>query len=511
MLGNIRSTAGLRNAPPLRLPLARPADEYGASFPRPPLPLAETMPLASVPASRIRALALLLMLSACGGVTEPARPAPTDSTVLDAGTDPASGGAMTVFDASPAAFGQPGPTLTAAQRALHDVGDKLFDANFVPDLAADHGGLGPRFVNVACAACHLNDGRGSAPQPGGPFASLLFRVSVPGADAHGGPAPVPGFGTQLEFRGAPGLPPVAMGTLAYADSIDQFADGTPDTLHVPRYGIAAPYRPLPVTVFLSPRLAPPNFGLGLLEAVPAATIEALAGARAAVSAGVAGHVNRVWDPTVGQTVLGRFGLKANVGSLLQQTAGAFNADMGVTSTFFPAEPCSDAIAACGAHAPDVSDSVLAAVTAYVRTLAVPARRNTGAAAVLRGQALFASAGCALCHTPTLQTGTVAGEPELSGQTIHPYTDLLLHDMGPGLADGRPDYRATGREWRTPPLWGIGLTGTVSRNVSYLHDGRARSLLEAVMWHGGQAAAAREVVRGLSRADRDALLAFLQSL
>jgi len=468
------------------------------------------MPPALAPALCIRTTALLIAVCACG-VTDPGPPAAVDTAVLNACTDPASGGAMTVLDASATAFGQPGPTLTAAQRALHDIGDKLFDVNFVPDPAADHGGLGPRFVNVACAACHLNDGRGSAPQPGGPFASLLFRVSVPGVDAHGGPAPVLAFGTQLEFRGAPGLPTVAIGTLSYADSIDQFADGTPDTLHVPAYGIAAPYRALPATVLLSPRLAPPNFGLGLLEAVPDAAIEALAAGRAALVAGVAGHPNRVWDPTAGRMVLGRFGLKANVGSLLQQTAAAFNADMGVTSSFLPAEPCSDAIAACGAHAPDVSDSVLTAVTAYIRTLAVPARRSTEAPAVLRGQALFASAGCALCHTPTLQTGTVAGDPELSGQTIHPYTDLLLHDMGPGLADGRPDYLATGREWRTPPLWGIGLTGTVNRNVSFLHDGRARSLLEAVMWHGGQAAAARAVVRGLSRADRDALLAFLQSL
>ncbi|HUX34385.1 MAG TPA: di-heme oxidoredictase family protein [Gemmatimonadaceae bacterium] len=468
------------------------------------------MPPAPAPALCIRTAALLIAVGACG-VTDPVLPAAADTAVLTAGTDPASGGAMTVLDASATAFGQPGPTLTTAQRALHDIGDKLFDANFVPDPTADHGGLGPRFVNVACAACHLNDGRGSAPQPGGPFASLLFRVSVPGVDAHGGPAPLLAFGTQLEFRGAPGLPTVAMGTLSYADSIDQFADGTPDTLHVPAYGIAAPYRVLPATVLLSPRLAPPNFGLGLLEAVPDATIEALAGARAAVAAGVAGHPNRVWDPTAGRLVLGRFGLKANVGSLLQQTAAAFNTDMGVTSSFLPTEPCSDAIAACGAHAPDVSDSVRTAVTADIRTLAVPARRNPEAPAVRRGQALFASAGCALCHTPTLQTGTVAGDPELSAQTIHPYTDLLLHDMGAGLADGRPDYLATGREWRTPPLWGIGLTGTVSRNVSYLHDGRARSLLEAIMWHGGQAAAARAVVRGLSRADRDALLAFLQSL
>jgi CxxC motif-containing protein (DUF1111 family) len=300
-------------------------------------------------------------------------------------------------------------------------------------------------------------------------------------------------------------------SVQYSDSVDTFADGTPDTLHVPHYTLGAPYRPVPSGLLLSPRVSPPNFGLGLLEAVPEATIRALALDPGYNEAGVAGHANTVWDPSVQRSVLGRFGLKANVGSLLQQTVGALNADIGITSSILPVEPCDDPVPGCAAHAPEASDSLVAVLTAYIRTLAVPARRHVDDPVVQRGQVLFSQAGCDLCHIPTLQTGVVDGEPELSGQRIHPYTDLLVHDMGRGLADGRPDYLASGSEWRTTPLWGIGLTQVVSRRLSFLHDGRARSLLEAVMWHGGQGSASRERVRQMSKADRDALIAFLMSL
>jgi CxxC motif-containing protein (DUF1111 family) len=449
--------------------------------------------------------------------------AETAATGVD--TDARSGGAMTVYDATSRAFDQPGPTLTAAQLANHDAGASAFAATYLPSPdpvttsgTGDAGypaplnpGLGPRFENVGCSQCHAGNGRGTPPAPGESFFSMLFRMSVPGSDAHGGPAPVPGYGTQLELVALSGLTPMARMSVQYADSIDRFADGAPDTLHVPRYTMDAPYLPLPAGVMYSPRAAPPSFGLGLLEAVAAPTIEALATAPASVAAGVAGHPNYVWDPTSSRIVLGRFGVKANTGSLLEQVAAALNADMGITSSVFPNETCDDPVPGCATHPPEASDSLLAVLAAYVRTLAVPARRNSSAADVEHGQTLFASAGCSLCHVPTLQTGTVAADPELSDQRIHPYTDLLLHDMGPGLADGRPDYLATGSEWRTPPLWGIGLTATVNGHTTFLHDGRARSLLEAIMWHGGQGAAARERVRVMSKSDRDALIAFLMSL
>jgi CxxC motif-containing protein (DUF1111 family) len=209
--------------------------------------------------------------------------------------------------------------------------------------------------------------------------------------------------------------------------------------------------------------------------------------------------------------VGRFGLKANTPTIVDQVGGAFNNDMGITSSSFPNEPCYDAIPTCLTHAPDISDTVLQAVVAYVRTLGVPARRNIHATSVQRGATVFVSVGCAGCHVPTLVTGTVSNEPELSNQTIHPYTDLLLHDMGPGLADNRPDFAASGSQWRTRPLWGIGLTQLVNGRLNFLHDGRAQSLLEAIMWHGGQAASAQRQVQQLSTSDRNALLDFLNSL
>jgi CxxC motif-containing protein (DUF1111 family) len=178
---------------------------------------------------------------------------------------------------------------------------------------------------------------------------------------------------------------------------------------------------------------------------------------------------------------------------------------------FPAESCEEYRLGCGRHELELSDETLAAATFYVQTLGVPARRDVGDFRVRTGEALFASAGCAGCHMPTMRTGFLAGVAEVSQQTIHPYTDLLLHDMGPALADNRPDFGASGREWRTAPLWGIGLVETVNGHTNFMHDGRARSLLEAVLWHGGEAARSREVVRHMSAAQRQALIKFLQSL
>jgi CxxC motif-containing protein (DUF1111 family) len=213
--------------------------------------------------------------------------------------------------------------------------------------------------------------------------------------------------------------------------------------------------------------------------------------------------------------LGRFGWKANQPSLLQQTAAAANGDMGLTSTLFPSKPCTaveqDCAAAPRGQQPELSDARLADVVAYLAGLAVPDRRDAEAPAVRRGEALFAAAGCDRCHAPTWVTAGLPGFPELAGQTIHPYSDLLLHDLGSGLADGRPDHLAGRRDWRTPPLWGIGLARQVNPAAGYLHDGRARTLLEAILWHGGEAKPARDRVARLPAEQRNDLLAFLNSL
>lgn len=231
--------------------------------------------------------------------------------------------------------------------------------------------------------------------------------------------------------------------------------------------------------------------------------------------GISGRPNWVWDALNNRMTLGRFGWKAGQPSLLQQTAAAFNGDMGITTSLFPAQNCmapqTDCVAAPSGGEPEISDDDLLKVVLYASALAVPQQRQANDPAVRQGWQLFQQAGCADCHTPTLQTGIHPTIPALSNQTIHPFTNLLLHDMGEGLADNRPEWAATGREWRTPPLWGIGLFETVNGHTTYLHDGRARSLEEAILWHGGEAEAAQKAFIGLSKTERDALIRFLKSL
>jgi CxxC motif-containing protein (DUF1111 family) len=274
-------------------------------------------------------------------------------------------------------------------------------------------------------------------------------------------------------------------------------------------------------VMLSPRLAPPMIGLGLLELVPEADILAAADPDDRDGDGISGRPNRVWSRALSRSTLGRFGWKAGEATIPDQTAGAFAADIGLSTPLIP-EPwgdCSQAQEQCrrGPHGlspgetTEVSRTLFDLVVFYGRNLAVPPRRDVDAPAVRRGEQLFAAAGCASCHRPLLVTGRDPTRPEHSLITIRPYTDLLLHDMGEELADGRPEWQASGREWRTAPLWGLGLTRTVSEQVALLHDGRARSPLEAILWHGGEAQAARDRVIALSRDERAALLAFLDSL
>jgi CxxC motif-containing protein (DUF1111 family) len=445
---------------------------------------------------------ILGLVAACGDSTD-------NSTTND--SDALSGGETTVFNATSAAFSFPAPNLSAADLGTHLAGDAGFEVSFVTAPAPVNPGLGPLFNNNSCVSCHTGDGRGRPPLPGEQLTSMLFRLSVPGTDANGGPNPVPGFGTQLQQRASQGMAGEAAVTMTYAESTLTFGDGANYSLYVPTYTVSNPYTPFPGTVLTSPRVAPPNFGLGLLEAIPEATIVGMSDEADADGDGISGKANFVYDPIAGTTKLGRFGWKANTATLLTQTAGAYNADIGITSSYLPLENCSGQYPGCPVSPQEVSDAVVQAVAFYVRTLGVPARRLLSDAQARQGEAVFKAAKCTACHVQTQTTGTLAGVPEVSDQKIHPYTDMLVHDMGPALADGRPDFLATGSEWRTAPLWGIGLTPLVNGHSNFLHDGRARSLLEAVLWHGGEATAAREYVRNASAADRSALIRFLESL
>ncbi len=439
---------------------------------------------------------------------------PTDPEKMDVSDKKFSGGETTIFDATSHAFSTPAPNLSADGLAKHLEGDVEFEAVFVTVPAELNPGLGPVYNNIACINCHARDGRGRAPTSGEKFTSMLFRVSLPNPNSDGthGPVPVPGFGTQLNNRAIFGVPPEGTVTIDYTEGEFMTSDGVKVHLRTPSYKIENAYQPLPDDVEISPRVAPVVFGLGLLEAVPESTILALADEDDQDDDGISGKPNYVWDVQKNGLSLGRFGWKANQPTLLQQVASAYHDDMGITTSLLPRESSDGQSQYDGrSDDPELSDEILDVVTFYVQTLAVPARRNLDDPIVQHGEELFESAGCSGCHIPTLQTGTLSDVPEVSNQTIHPYTDLLLHDMGPGLADNRPDFRASGSEWRTPPLWGIGLVKVVNGHTNFLHDGRARGLLEAVLWHGGEAEQSRDAVQEMSASDRNALIAFLESL
>jgi CxxC motif-containing protein (DUF1111 family) len=261
-------------------------------------------------------------------------------------------------------------------------------------------------------------------------------------------------------------------------------------------------------------MSPGVFGLGLLAAVPDEELIRLARLEDENRDGVRGRLNHVWNAQSGRMDIGRFGLKANQPSLRQQVAAALIGDMGITSRLFMQQNCTQAEDAClrapFGRDPEINDDDLANLVSYIEALAPPVRR-VGDKMSARGEELFLQIGCAACHVPSLTTASDSAFPQASNRTIHPYTDLLLHDMGEGLADGRPDYEATGRDWRTAPLWGIGLAGVVIEHPTYLHDGRARNLDEAILWHGGEAARARDAFAALIEPDRNAILAFLNSL
>ncbi|MCB9705515.1 MAG: c-type cytochrome [Myxococcales bacterium] len=454
-------------------------------------------------------LGLALALAAC----EPGEPGPQaeDGEAL-------AGGETTVFDATPNAFSLSARNMSFERRQRFVVGNSFFNKNWVqaPSSTEGRDGLGPTFNARSCSTCHLKDGRGRPPGPDEEFVSMLLRLSIPGAGPHGEPLAVPGYGGQLGPHGIDGVPGEGTPTVVYVDEAGSFDDGEPYSLRRPTYAIEAPaYGPLPDDLMISPRVAPAMIGMGLLEAIPEAAIVAGEDPEDDDGDGISGRVNRVWDAGAGALALGRFGWKANQPSVRQQVAGAFLGDIGITSSLFTMEDCpaeqAECLAAMSGGSPEIDDGLLDDVVFYSSTLAVPARRGVDDPEVLRGKGIFADAGCEGCHTPRLETADDAAIEEARGQTIWPYTDLLLHDMGEGLADGRPDFGADGQEWRTPPLWGIGLVETVNGHTNFLHDGRARSLMEAILWHGGEGERSRDAVLALAAADRAALVAFLESL
>ena len=430
------------------------------------------------------------------------------------------GGDTTRAEVSRNAFSLPAPQLTNEQRRMFEVGDSFFTQNWVtaPASTEARDGLGPTFNAQACSSCHTLDGRGAPPDPTGEEArlGLLVRLSVLGSDpVTGAPLPDPVYGGQLQDRSVVGVPAEGTLVVSYEIVVGTYGDGTVYELRSPAYEIVdLAFGPMDEHVRLGPRLAPHVVGMGLLQAIPEDSIRALADPDDADGDGISGRANTVWDARAGAPALGRFGWKANVATIEQQTAGAFHGDIGITSALHPMENCpepqTECVAAPDGGTPELTDSRLTAVEFYVRTLAVPALRGAETDEVRAGARLFEDFGCSSCHTPTHRTGS-SDIDALADQLIHPYTDLLLHDMGPGLADGRADFDASGSEWRTPPLWGIGLAEDINGYLFLLHDGRARTFEEAILWHGGEGEAAREAFRLANAEERAQLLAFLEAM
>ncbi|MEP1614069.1 MAG: di-heme oxidoredictase family protein [Roseobacter sp.] len=444
-----------------------------------------------------------------------------------------SAGAATVRPTDTSdAFSLPSGNIAFERELDFRVGNGLFKKLWVSSpsstLASD--GLGPLYNARSCQRCHIKDGRGHPPTgPNDSSVSILKRIAIPSDETiasiqdYIATAPDPVYGGQIQDFTVAGHAAEGQLQINYSEQQITLSGGESASLRVPDYKVAdLGYGPLHPDAFLSPRIAPQMIGLGLLNAIPVQEILDNADPQDVDGNGISGRAQIVMSKKHGVPMLGRFGLKAGQPTVLEQSAAAFHGDIGISTTLFPEGygDCTQAQSACRS-APDgntrihdnaeIGDEGLELVHFYASNLGVPARRDVADPDVLRGKKIFYETGCIACHTPKFITNRLKGQPEQSFQLIWPYTDMLLHDMGPGLADGFPEGRANGQEWRTPPLWGIGLTKTVSGHTYFLHDGRARSLLEAILWHGGEAADQQQTVVDLPPKDRAALIRFLESL
>jgi CxxC motif-containing protein (DUF1111 family) len=440
------------------------------------------------------------------------------------------------------AFSQASGNMPFEDEFRFKIGNGVFKKVWVssPSSTKASDGLGPLYNARSCQGCHIKDGRGHPPDPARPEASavsFLLRLSIPadavavqstGSDGpgrdHAAPFPTlpePVYGWQLQDLAVQGHDAEGVVRVVYEEIPVKLRGGETVMLRRPLYSVAdAAYGPLHQEVMISPRVAPPMIGLGLLEAIREEDILRLADPDDADGDGISGRANWAVDPGTGQKRLGRFGWKATAPTIRAQTAEAFAGDLGISSPLIrrPAGDCTPAQRFC-LNAPhgesaagfEIDGPLFDLVVFYSQNLAVPPRRGAADARILRGKRIFNAIGCASCHQPSFTTGEAPGQPHLSGQLIWPYTDMLLHDMGEGLADNRPDGEASGREWRTPPLWGVGLTQAVNGHTLFLHDGRARSVAEAILWHGGEGQAARDAFAQLTPDERASLIAFVNSL
>ena len=445
-------------------------------------------------------IALQAVLLGCSGSTEP----------IQASVEPGEwlpGGETTntrMLGAN--AFLMPAQNLTIENELAFYGGNAFFNQGWVVSPASTEArdGLGPLFNARSCSGCHFRDGKGKPPEEGeGPFVGLLLKLSVPGPN---GPIPHPVYGDQLQDQASPEVPVEGIPHITWTETKGEYADGTQYSLVSPSFTIESlAYGPLGDDLMTSPRIAPHMIGLGLLEAIPEDRLKSL-------EANGNGRIH--WLDTDDGPQAGRFGWKASTPSVEIQTAAALSGDMGLTSHLIPMDDCTEEQVECldaiNGGEPEVTERIFDRMVLYSSTIAVPARRKADKPHILRGKSLFNRIGCADCHTPSHTTGE-GSIPELSNQLIWPYTDMLLHDMGEALADNRPSGDAAPSEWKTPPLWGLGLMPDAAGHSRYLHDGRARSIEEAILWHGGEAQPVTDEFINLSCDDREDLLAFVEDL
>lgn len=464
-------------------------------------------------------------------ITTATRPTTDFTTPEPFEQNPAGAATIPATDAAKL-FKSPSANMAFERKMTFLLGEALFEKLWVsaPSSTKASDGVGPLYNARSCARCHPNAGRGHPPENSSDTATSMFmRLSIPGGvdvpeiKDYIATQAEPTYGHQFQDIAVGGLLPEGQIQVHYQDVIIELAGDEVATLRAPTYRLKnLGYGPMHPDVMSSPRVAQQMIGLGLLQAIPARDIIAGADPDDANNDGISGRLQTILSPEYFEPMLGRFGHKAGTATVYQQSSAAFHSDIGISTPLFPDGwgECTSAQLDCRA-APDGNSAVnsdleipadaMQAVSFYAENLAVPARRNIDAPQVLRGKELFYQTGCIACHRPKFVTHRLPDRSEQSFQLIWPYSDLLLHDMGEGLADNRPEGRATGREWRTAPLWGIGLTKQVSGHSYFLHDGRARTLFEAVLWHGGEAEAAKHKVTQMPKSDRDALIKFLESL
>lgn len=455
----------------------------------------------------------LVLLIACITLVVACKKKSSDAnTVSDSGDDAllvSLAGTCSVDDQTSYAFSYQIDGLSSEQALMFYVGNSFFNQNWVeaPSSTTARDGLGPLFNAQSCATCHFRDGRGKPETNGG----MLFRL---GSLADNSADAI--YGGQLQDFGISAVSREGTMGVVYVEEVGYYNDGTSYSLRRPVYSVdGSNYGSLDASTGISPRIGQQMIGLGLLELIPEADILANADPSDANGDGVSGRANYAVDVITGNLSIGRFGWKANVSSIGHQVTAAFNGDLGITTDFFSNENHTANQSSCSGlpngGSPEIALENLNAVILYARSLAVPKRRNTTDYNVKQGAKLFKSIGCVACHKMSFTTGYSGDIAGLKGQKITPYTDLLLHDMGSGLADNVPDHLASGSEWRTAPLWGIGMISAVNGHTFFLHDGRARSIEEAILWHGGEAASKADHFKALSVTQRAQLLSYLNSL